>query len=281
MTLGFLSSAPSTFASSFVFPEKFLFCTDKNGSIELLSLVPRQRIDDCLKIHVLRTKNFVIWCHQVTKIFLHEVRLRQCVFLQGALVIMVLSCRCRSFVPSGSDCTNTVIAWYDTFPRGSADNSWEELAGASLRAGTVSSTRFSVNSSNHSGRSRNGFLRTSSRCLHFCLVFWFLLVHATGLPSTVLLVLSLLVDAGCNVGTYCFLRYWCRRCRCSWAWRACRQTRDNDWYVVLQAAFCSSATFDEMWFLASDPLVRTSMILAEFSEWDNGRCIIEKLHGHE
>ena len=38
-----------------------------------------------------------------------------------------------------------------TFARGSEDNSREELAGASRCSGTLSSTRFSVNSSNHSG----------------------------------------------------------------------------------------------------------------------------------
>ena len=46
-------SAPSTFVSSFLFPEKFLFCTGMIESIELPSLVQRQRIDDCFEIHTL------------------------------------------------------------------------------------------------------------------------------------------------------------------------------------------------------------------------------------
>ena len=48
-----------------------------------------------------------------------------------------------------------------TFARGSEDNSREEL-GASRCSWTLPSTRFSVNSSNHPGRSRNGSLRTTS-----------------------------------------------------------------------------------------------------------------------
>ena len=84
-----------------------------------------------------------------------------------------------------------------TFARSFEDNSREEL-GASRCSGTLSSTRFSVNSSEHSGRSRNGFLRTPS--LSF--LFWFSV--STGprdaSPRTPSLILSLLVDAGCCVG---------------------------------------------------------------------------------
>ena len=47
------TSAPRTFVSSFSFPEKFLFCTDKIGPTELPSLAPRQRLDDCFEIHIL------------------------------------------------------------------------------------------------------------------------------------------------------------------------------------------------------------------------------------
>ena len=42
--------APRTFASSFVFPEKFLFCTDTPGSIEWLGPAARLHIDDCFEI---------------------------------------------------------------------------------------------------------------------------------------------------------------------------------------------------------------------------------------
>ena len=42
---------PRTFASSFVFPEKFLFCTDMPGSIGWPVPAPRLHIDDCFEIH--------------------------------------------------------------------------------------------------------------------------------------------------------------------------------------------------------------------------------------
>ena len=88
-----------------------------------------------------------------------------------------------------------------TFPRGSENDLREELAGASQCSGTLSSTRFSVNSSNHSGRSRNGFLRTPSLS---SFLFGFLISAGArdGSPRTLSmpLVLSLLVDAGCCVG---------------------------------------------------------------------------------
>ena len=160
---------------------------------------------------------------------------------------------------------------------GSEADSREELAGASLWIGTLSSTRFSVKSSNHSGRSRNGF-PAWSRCLHLCLCF-------AGSCDGVSPCCATLTFTSCWNGmqrrNYCFLRYWCRRCTCSSAWRACRQTRDNDRYVVLRAAFYPSAFSDELWLLTTGPLVRISVIFAEFSEWENGQCIFEKLYRHE
>ena len=78
------SSAPRTFASSFVFPKQFLFRTDKIESIELPNLVPRQRIGDCLWTHIPHwgPRDLPLSCHQT---FLLEVRLRQCVFLKEPL----------------------------------------------------------------------------------------------------------------------------------------------------------------------------------------------------
>ena len=63
-----------------------------------------------------------------------------------------------------------------TFARGSESNSLEELE-ASRCSGTLSSTRFSVNSSSHSGRSRDGSLRTYS------LSFLFGFLIAPSFPS--------------------------------------------------------------------------------------------------
>ena len=52
MTFDF-PSARGTFINSFPSPEKFLFGTDKVVSIQLPSLVPRQRNDDRFEIHIL------------------------------------------------------------------------------------------------------------------------------------------------------------------------------------------------------------------------------------
>ena len=97
-------------------------------------------------------------------------------FLQGALVILVF--RQMSQFRSFGKWLLILCLPDTTVPRGSEDDSREELAGASPWAGTLSSTRFSVNSCNHSGRWRTGSHRTLS------------------MP----LVLSLLVHAGCRVG---------------------------------------------------------------------------------
>ena len=43
-------SAPRTFASSFVFPQKFLFCTNTTGSIGWPSPAPRLHTGDCFEI---------------------------------------------------------------------------------------------------------------------------------------------------------------------------------------------------------------------------------------
>ena len=50
-----------------------------------------------------------------------------------------------------------------------------------------------------------------------------------------------------------FLRYRCRRCRWSWAWSACRQTRDNDRYVSSPCCILSVCYF--WWVVVSWPLV--------------------------
>ena len=93
---------------------------------------------------------------------------------------------------------NAVLA-DTTFPRGSEPDSREEPAGASRCSGTLSSTRVSVNSSNLSGRSRNGFAHTVP--LSFLFRLWFSSGSRYGSLRTLslLLVLSLLVAAGCCV----------------------------------------------------------------------------------
>ena len=39
--------------------------------------------------------------------------------------------------------------------------------------------------------------------------------------------------------------------------------------------------FDEKWFLTAGPVVVKPVIFAEFSEWENGLCILEKHYCHE
>ena len=95
--------------------------------------------------------------------------------------------------------TNTVLT-NTTFPSRSEADSREEFAGASLCSGTLSSTRFSVNCSYHSGKSRNRSLRADS-------VSSFLSVFSVSVGSSErslcahLLVLSLRAFAGRNVQT--------------------------------------------------------------------------------
>ena len=71
MTLGFLS-APRTFAISFVFPVKFLYCTNTTGSIEYASPAPRLHIDDCCLIHFLGILWSAVFRNSVTHKILSE-----------------------------------------------------------------------------------------------------------------------------------------------------------------------------------------------------------------
>ena len=106
-------------------------------------------------------------------------------FLQD-LVILVL--RAVSF--------NTVLT-DTTFPCGSEAGSREELVGASLYDGTLSSTTFSGNTSNNSGKSRNG----SHRIVVLILILFFVFCWFWRRVSPAwLLILSLRVDVGRNVG---------------------------------------------------------------------------------
>ena len=77
-------SAPRTFASSFVFPEKFLFCKDLTGSIKWPSPAPRLHVDDCFEIHNFHWGlcDLLLSSHRN---FQHKVRLRQGVFCTGPL----------------------------------------------------------------------------------------------------------------------------------------------------------------------------------------------------
>ena len=89
------------FASSFVFPEKYLFCTDMTGSIGWPSPAPRLHIDDCFEIYNFHWElcDLLLSSHQN---FLHELRLRQCVVCTGLLWLWSFY-RSRNFGLSGSE----------------------------------------------------------------------------------------------------------------------------------------------------------------------------------
>ena len=91
-----------------------------------------------------------------------------------------------------------------------------------------------------------------------------------------LLILSLLIDAGCCVGVTASCDEDVRDASTTKLKVLINKPKDNDWYVVLRAALYPSAIFDELWFLTTGPLVGKPVIFAEFSEGENCRCIFEK-----
>ena len=139
------------------------------------------------------TKNFVICCYQVTKTFCSRYGCASASCARGPCNLGFLANVAVSVLREVSE-----ILWLPdtTFLSGSEAGLRKELAGASLCAGTLSSTRFSVNSSNHSGMSRP----VPTRCPHVYLCFRFLLVLATGLPvlqvSTGVMCASAVVVSG-------------------------------------------------------------------------------------
>ena len=145
-------SAPRTFANSFVFPEKFLFCADTTGSIGWPSNAQRLHIDDCFEIHNLHWE--ILWS-AVDKSPKFSARSTTLPIrpLHGALVILVLwqISQFRSFGKRVLTLCLPKSALLAVV--GSKDDPWEELACESLRSGTLSSTRFSLNSCSHSGMS--------------------------------------------------------------------------------------------------------------------------------
>ena len=134
----------------FVFCEKFLFCTETIESIGWSSPAPRLHIDDCFDLHNLHSG--LCWSAVIkSPKFSARGTAPPLRHLHGALVILVLW-QISQFRSSGK--------WVSTLclPKsallasvGSKDGSWKELACESLRSGTLSSTRFSLNSCSHSG----------------------------------------------------------------------------------------------------------------------------------
>ena len=80
------------------------------------------------------------------------------------------------------------------------------------------------------------------------------------------LITDTLTCCWCGMLRWCnrFLQWRCRGSKFRWAWRPCRQTRDNEGYVVRRSAYYLSVISNEMWLLTSGPMVIVPMIFAEF-----------------
>ena len=151
---------------------KTSFYTDKIESIKWLDLVPRLRIGDCLKIHIPHSGlcDLLLSSHQT---FLLEVLLRQSVFCKKHLLSWFASIL-RNF--------DLWEARKSTVLPGCHFRTESESSEVCADAGTSVSSRFSVNSSDHSGRSRNQ--SSEARLLSpFLNVFEFLLNRAIFLVS--------------------------------------------------------------------------------------------------
>ena len=79
---------------------------------------------------------------------------------------------------------------------GSQDDSWEELACESLHSGTLSSTRFPLNSCSHSGESEYSGSHRSVSWFSFLFVFVFLVGLVNGSPRSIRSTCELDTDTG-------------------------------------------------------------------------------------
>ena len=170
MTLGFLSGSKNFCKLCFL--RRNCFCTETTGSIGWPSPAPRLHIDDCSKIPNIHWE--LLWS-AVMKSPKYSARstappMR---LLHGALVIFCPLTDISQFRSLGK--------WEKTLclPKstllvgvGSQDGSWEELACESLRSGTPSSTRFSLNSCSHSGISEQNGSHRSNSWSSFFIWFW-------------------------------------------------------------------------------------------------------------
>ena len=148
-----------TFLSNWRSRDKSGAETGMIASTELPSLVPIQSIDNCVEIHILHEELCDLLSSNDQNCPL-LARLYQCVFCKGSMLFW-FSSRCRNFGPW--------VSWYKycacpipLFLAALKMIHDIELAGASRCSGALSATRFSTNSSNHSGRSRKAFPRTLS-----------------------------------------------------------------------------------------------------------------------
>ena len=139
---------------------------------------------DCISMIVSRftsfTENFVIGCDQITKNFCTRYDSANTSSARGPCYFGPLADLAISVFREVS--INTLLTQSTLLvDLGSKDSSWEELECESLCSGTLSSTRFALNSCNHSSMSEYGVPRTCSWSAFFFGVLGFRLVHVTTL----------------------------------------------------------------------------------------------------
>ena len=141
------------------------------------------------------TENFVICCFQVTKSFSTR---------HGSAIAPSARGPCNFWF---SDRSRNFGLWWNEFkhcaypsPRlldvGSKDGAWGELACESLRSGTLSSTKFSLNSCSHSGMSEHNGLPRSVPWFSFLFGSGFLVGLVNGSPRSFRWTRELDTDAG-------------------------------------------------------------------------------------
>ena len=153
-----------TFVSFFQFPEKFCFCTDKIEYVAWQDLEPQQRICDCFLIHLPR------WglCDrllQITELFCSKCGFAVASFARDlAILVLKHTLQLRSLGKRAK--ILCFLEFGRTFLRG-----WEMCAAAGISV----SSGLSVNSSNHSGRSRKRSSASRLSSFFFVLVLRFFL----------------------------------------------------------------------------------------------------------
>ena len=279
---------PRTFATSFVFPVKFLFCTDTTWLFRDSQLSLRTLWSAVIKSPKFSARSTA-----------PPVRL-----LHGSLLMLVLW-QISHFRSFGE--------WVSTLclPKSAhLVSAWEELACESLCSRTLSSTSCSLNSCRHSGIPEwHGSLRSWSFfgwlvflvglgvspfmpyhmfTLHNCRMMIYPARVSPFLSSHTLVWLIWLCHGWWRRRTWGrrgminFLPWTCHGCWRKQAWRrTCWYTRNHDRYDVLRIALYPNTVLNEMWFLTVDPLVRVSVFTAKLSlRWNCWR-ILEEVHCQE
>ena len=127
------------------------------------------------------TENFVICCNQITKIFSTRYGSAIASSARGLCNFGPLTDLAISVL---SEMRKTLCLPKSTLLRGSEDGSCEELACESLCSGTLSSTRFSLNSCSHSSMSEHNGSHRSKSWSSFLFGFGCLVGFVNGSPRS-------------------------------------------------------------------------------------------------